>query len=535
MKKKDTNKKERKALKEALRSETSPLMIGLRNEMKGTNERLDRILAKDNTVHELQIKVGKDGEIKLRGKDGKTPIRGVDYFTDADIKHIVSLASPQKGKDYFTASEKIAFVKSATPKKGVDYFDGKTPVFGVDFWTKAEQEKFASDILERATPIKGIHFHDGKKGDKGETVIRREEVNVSPEDIRDRLESLKGSARLSVKAIKGIEELVASLMNSATPIGVGGSGGGAVGVDQFIELIDAPSSYSGQAGKGVRVNAGATGLEFYTVVDTDEKAKVSANDTTAGYLNGKLTAENGILFTENNNGANENLGIRVDEAANFDWGGTHTFLEQIVLYGYPHLNGFVTNGIFYAGATAMRQDSAFVYDDTTDELTVPAIILSGQTASRAVALSGSKTLIAAVTTLTELNYLSGATSAIQTQINTAKTTSFGITIDGGGSAITTGSKGYIIVPQGMTITGWTIVADQSGSIVIDVKRSTYSGFPTTATIAGSEKPTLSSAQKNQDLTLTSFTTSIASGDIIEFVVDSAATVTRVNLVIHGTK
>lgn len=31
----------------------------------------------------------------------------------------------------------------------------------------------------------------------------------------------------------------------------------------FTSLRDAPSSYSGQAGKGVRVNAGATGLEFY--------------------------------------------------------------------------------------------------------------------------------------------------------------------------------------------------------------------------------------------------------------------------------
>lgn len=44
-------------------------------------------------------------------------------------------------------------------------------------------------------------------------------------------------------------------------------------------------------------------------IDTDEKAKVSSNDTTAGYLNGKLVAGSGIAFTENNNGGNETLTI----------------------------------------------------------------------------------------------------------------------------------------------------------------------------------------------------------------------------------
>ena len=43
--------------------------------------------------------------------------------------------------------------------------------------------------------------------------------------------------------------------------------------------------------------------------DTDVKTLVSSNDTTAGYLNGKLVAGTGISFTENNNGSNETLTI----------------------------------------------------------------------------------------------------------------------------------------------------------------------------------------------------------------------------------
>ena len=43
--------------------------------------------------------------------------------------------------------------------------------------------------------------------------------------------------------------------------------------------------------------------------DTDVKVKVSANDTTPGFLNGKLVAGGGIVFVENNDGANETLTI----------------------------------------------------------------------------------------------------------------------------------------------------------------------------------------------------------------------------------
>ena len=44
-------------------------------------------------------------------------------------------------------------------------------------------------------------------------------------------------------------------------------------------------------------------------VNTDETVKVSANDTTNGYLNGKLVAGSNINFTENNDGGNETLTI----------------------------------------------------------------------------------------------------------------------------------------------------------------------------------------------------------------------------------
>jgi hypothetical protein len=61
----------------------------------------------------------------------------------------------------------------------------------------------------------------------------------------------------------------------------------------------------------------------------------------------------------------------------------------------------------------------------------------------------------------------------------------------------------------------------------------YASYPPTVTntITASAKPTLSSAAKSQDSTLTGWTTSISAGDVLAFHVDSASTVTRVNLVL----
>ena len=63
-------------------------------------------------------------------------------------------------------------------------------------------------------------------------------------------------------------------------------------------------------------NSSSNELKFYNgsawsaiVADTDVKVLVSSNDSTAGFLNGKLVAGTGISFTEGNDGSNETLTI----------------------------------------------------------------------------------------------------------------------------------------------------------------------------------------------------------------------------------
>lgn len=104
-------------------------------------------------------------------------------------------------------------------------------------------------------------------------------------------------------------------------------------------------------------------------------------------------------------------------------------------------------------------------------------------------------------------------------------------IDGGGSAITTGVKGDLMIPFACNIESVALLADQSGSIVIDIWKDTYGNYPATVadTITASAKPTLSTATKYSDSTLTGWTKAIAAGDTLRFNVDSVATVTRVTL------
>lgn len=110
-------------------------------------------------------------------------------------------------------------------------------------------------------------------------------------------------------------------------------------------------------------------------------------------------------------------------------------------------------------------------------------------------------------------------------------------VDGGGIVIGTGEKGHIEVPFNCTITGWTIYADAVGDIVVDIWKDTYANFPPTVadTITAAAKPTLAAARKNQNTTVTGWTTALTKGDILAYKVDSVATVQRVTIVLQVTK
>lgn len=105
-----------------------------------------------------------------------------------------------------------------------------------------------------------------------------------------------------------------------------------------------------------------------------------------------------------------------------------------------------------------------------------------------------------------------------------KTRTINFIVDGGGSVVTAGSKGFVQIDFNANVVSWDIYSDvASSNVKIDVSKATYANFPT-FTNSGGTSPILSTAQKNANTTIdwTNFT-SFTAGDIIQFSVNATPT------------
>lgn len=103
-------------------------------------------------------------------------------------------------------------------------------------------------------------------------------------------------------------------------------------------------------------------------------------------------------------------------------------------------------------------------------------------------------------------------------------------VDGQGGVVSTGSKGFITVPNTMTLTHWYVACDVSGSIQFDLKQGG------TSLVGGGGNKPLVSAAISGNAAISGWTDiTLAAGDILEWVVDSGATITNCSCVIKGYK
>lgn len=104
----------------------------------------------------------------------------------------------------------------------------------------------------------------------------------------------------------------------------------------------------------------------------------------------------------------------------------------------------------------------------------------------------------------------------------------GVSLDGQGNVITTGSTGYRIVERSGNVTHWYVIGDVTGSTIFDIKRNS------TSIIGGGNKPTLSSQIRNDAAPSSWTSVAIAANDELEFIVDSASTITKAWLFVQIT-
>ena len=112
-----------------------------------------------------------------------------------------------------------------------------------------------------------------------------------------------------------------------------------------------------------------------------------------------------------------------------------------------------------------------------------------------------------------------------------------------GTALTTGYAGDAALQFPADIVGWELLADQTGSIVIDIWKDTYANYPPTVgdTITAGSPPTISSASKARNAVplrgqgsdpAHRWVTKINSLDTLRFSVTSVAGIQQVCLSLH---
>lgn len=154
----------------------------------------------------------------------------------------------------------------------------------------------------------------------------------------------------------------------------------------------------------------------------------------------------------------------------------------------------------------------------------------------------------AVSSADLLEIVQGGTSkqATSLQVNQAALTAFPATIefviDGGGSTITVGTKGYLEIPFNGTFVEATLLGDRVGDVVVDVWKCTQAQFDAGAThpvigdsITAAAVPAITAGTKYQDTNLPGWTTAIAGDDILAFVIISNSAMNRVTISLKVTR
>lgn len=312
--------------------------------------------------------------------------------------------------------------------------------------------------------------------------------------------------------------------------------------DEFIWFyyIDASG-----ANRNVFLNAGAANGSLIYIKKTDNSANTVTIDADgADTING---AANYVLT-----GYNEGVCLKYDLDGSTGW---HIVSDVLVNHtgevtGQRNLALDKTAISNKTAVTAVGTDYVLIGDTSDSDNLKKALISDFANATHTGEVTGTTVLTVDKTAISNKTLVTAAKGdhvlvgdasdsdnlkkvKVETLRNYEKT---GITVDGGGAVVTTGTKGFtqLKFPTATaTLIGVTLLADASGSVEFDILKSSFAGFPTTSSIVGANAPELSSAQKAEITIDGGWTTSFSSGDVLEFeIVGTPATITRVHLIMY---
>tara|TARA_B100000287_G_scaffold416259_1_gene450717 strand:- start:10015 stop:10698 length:684 start_codon:yes stop_codon:yes gene_type:complete len=114
--------------------------------------------------------------------------------------------------------------------------------------------------------------------------------------------------------------------------------------------------------------------------------------------------------------------------------------------------------------------------------------------------------------------------ALSTTADLTRTVNY--VIDSGSIAMLPGSKGKITIDVSGIIESITVLSDQTGDVVFDISKSSYSNYPTFTSITSGQRVQLTQTDKHFDDVLNNWDKTIIAGDILEFGVVSVNQIRR---------
>ncbi len=279
---------------------------------------------------------------------------------------------------------------------------------------------------------------------------------------------------IGVDAAGNIGEVVVGTNLTLTGGTLNASGGGGGGT--FVSLSDTPANYTGAGGFLVRVNAGATALEFVngTTLFAAASHTHAAGDVTSGtFADARIALSN---VTQH---------------------------QASLSIGWSQLTG----------VPSTFAPSAHTLDSHSN------VTITANTSGELLMWNGSAWINR---TLAE----AGITNISTNQKRAVVT--FKVISD---TTITTGEKTptRVVVPYSGTITAWYIVSNANTTATLDVWKAN-AAIPTGAnTITASAKPVITAASFATSSTLTGWTTAVAQGDVMVLEVESNTAAAEIGL------
>jgi len=318
-------------------------------------------------------------EIKEGLKEEVTPIKGEDYFTDEEITSFKEDIRPIKGEDYFTDEEITDFKQSVTPVKGIDYNDGEdgyTPVKGKDYFDglPADPKEVAKEIKKDKALLKSLKGKDGSPDTPEQVKSKLLEVGLDYTELKNAPVFKPSSKTVSLTELDDVDLSQATISNGKYVIGGGSGAVDSVNGQTGVVVLDADD-----------IDDSATSHKFVTATDITNLSNLSGTNTGDVSVSG----EDYISLTGQAITANP---IDLDNLSATGTPDNTTFLRGDNTWATPAGSGDVSKvgtpvnnqvGV-WTGDGTIEGDVDLTFDTTTNTLNVGAVGLDGRVQTHAV-------------------------------------------------------------------------------------------------------------------------------------------------------